>query len=122
MTPESYIFPDQPIVLNPGYSLKSPRKLSLKINRMQALSPRGSDPVVLGQGLGNSSPDDSVVQPRLRTTIRLGSECPLLTTHTQTHTDAAGQMSEAQAEQLEARPDAGILGWGSAGDSPGRCG
>lgn len=89
---------------------------------MQTLPTRGSDSVVQGQGPGDSSPDDLDVQPRLTIPVRVGSESLPPTTHTQTRKNVAGQMLDAEAEQLEARLDAGILRWGCPGFSPGRCG
>lgn len=121
MTPQSYVFSYLSIVLNPGYSLKSPRSFK-KNTGMQTLPIRGSDSVVQGQGPGDSSPDDLDVQPRLTIPVRVGSESLSPTTHTQTRKNAAGQMPDAEAEQLEARLDAGSWGGGCPGSSPGRCG
>lgn len=61
MTPESYIFLYQSIVLNFGYSLKSSRNLSKKKKKNQSPGPppRDSDSVILGRGPGPSSPEDS---------------------------------------------------------------
>lgn len=77
---------------------------------MQTLPTRGSNSVVQGQGPGDRSPDDLDVQPRLTIPLRVGSESLPLATHTQTRKNVAEQMPDAEAEQLEARLDAGILG------------
>lgn len=125
MAPASYIFifPYLPIVLNPGCSLKSPRKL-FKNTRAQALPIRGSNSVVLGGREAQAIAPQMIQMCRQvwDPLLELDQTLPPTHYHTQMRKNVAGQMPDAQAEKLEARLDAGILEWGSPGSSQGRCG